>query len=135
MKLESTITERAGFLYLAPLLDGVLLLLVFFVLFGSSFVLKSGVQVNLPASSSALPSARDTHIITVMKGTPPKLFFNESRVDINQLTSRLAAGKLDSSQVTILADRDASFGDVMETAFLALKLGYEVAYGTQPGDE
>jgi biopolymer transport protein ExbD len=70
-----------------------------------------------------------------MKGTPPKLFFNESRVDIDQLTSRLAAGKLDAGQVTVLADRDASYGDVMEAAFLALKLGYEVAFGTQPDQE
>ncbi|MDF1755591.1 MAG: biopolymer transporter ExbD [Verrucomicrobiales bacterium] len=134
MKLESTIPERAGFLYLAPVTDGILLLIAFFVFFGSNNVLKSGVHVDLPASSSTLPSVRNTHIVTVMKGTPPKLFFNESRVDMAQLGAKLASGKVESSHVTILADRDTAYGDVLEAAFLALKFGYQVAFGTQPGE-
>ncbi|MDF1813411.1 MAG: biopolymer transporter ExbD [Verrucomicrobiales bacterium] len=135
MKLESTISERAGFLYLAPVIDGVLLLLVFFAFFGSSFVSKSGVQVVLPSSDSSIPAAGNTHIITVMEGNPPKMFFNESRVDIPQLTTKLASSRLESSQVTVLADRNSAYGDVMEAAFLALKFGYQVAFATQPDDE
>jgi len=134
LKLESTITEKAGFLYLAPMMDAVLLLLVFFV-FGSNFVVKSGVKVNLPSSDSSLPSDRTSHIITIIKGNSPQIYFNESRVDMAQLNARLLAGKAASNQVTILADRDAYYGEVLEIALLALKFRYEVAFGTQPRQE
>lgn len=118
-------------MYLSPLVDGILMLIVFFVFFSSGYVSKSGIEVNLPTSSSTMPSARDTHIVTVMKGTPPKLFFNEARVDLAQLTARLAAGKLETNQVTVMADRDASYGDVIEVAFRALKLDYQVSFATR----
>ncbi len=131
MKLESTISEKAGFLYLAPIMDGVLLLLAFFV-FGSGFVRMSGVSVDLPRSGSALRSAQQQHIITIQHGTPAKIFFNESRVDMVQLRANLQAGKQRTPRVTILADQSTSYGAVMEVAFQALEQGYEVAFGTQP---
>jgi len=134
LKLESTITEKGGFLYTAPLLDAVLLLLVFFII-GSSSVSKSGVQVDLPSSNSAFEEARSIHIITVKDGTPHKVFFNESRVDLTQLNVKLEEGKATSSQVTVLADRDAAYGAVMEVALRALKFGYKVSFGTQPNKE
>lgn len=134
MKLESTITEKGGLLYIAPLLDGVLLLLAFFV-FGSSFVLRSGVQVDLPVSNSALPDSGSTHIVTVLQGTPPKIFFNDVRVDLAQLSTRLIEEKTKSNQVTVLADRDSSYGSVMRVALMALNQGYDVAFGTQPNEE
>lgn len=133
MKLESTITEKAGFLYLTPILDGILLLLVFFIL-SSAHVHKSGVEVSLPHSQSNLPKPRQTHIITVMDGSPPKIYFNESRVDLTQLEQELQSKKT-TNQVTILADRDTVYGAVMEVAVLALKEDYEVFFGTQSGEE
>ncbi len=115
-------------------MDAVLLLLVFFI-FGSNFVVKSGVKVNLPSSRSSLPSERSSHIITIVKGSSPQIYFNESRVDLAQLNTRLIAGKGESNQVTILADRDANYGEVLEIALLALRFHYEVAFGTQPQQE
>ena len=134
MKLESTISEKAGFLYTAPLIDAVLLLLVFFV-FGSSFVLKSGVQVNLPTSKSSLQDSSNSHIVTVMGGSVPKIYFNEARVDMSQLESKLQTGKVTASQITILADRNSEYGFVMEAAILALNYGYQVSFGTKPSHE
>ncbi len=134
MKLESTITDKAGFLYTAPLLDGVLLLLVFFAL-GSGFVLKSGVQIDLPTSGSGLPPSRNTHIVTIQRGSPPKVYFNESRVDSTQFQEELERGKSSSTQLIILADREADYGAVMDAASLALKSGYQVSFGTQPARE
>jgi biopolymer transport protein ExbD len=134
LKLKSTISEKAGFLYLAPFMDTVLLLLVFFIL-SSNFVVKSGVKVNLPSSNSSLPSERNSHIITIVKGPSPQIYFNESRVDMTQLNARLIAGKVESNQVTILADRDSYYGEVLEVALLALRFRYEVAFGAQPQQE
>jgi len=133
VKLESTIKERAGFLYLAPLLDGVLLLLVFFVC-SSSFVLKSGVQIELPASLSSLKSSRNSHII-IMEGNPAKIYFNESRVDAALLDRRFQEGKVASNHVIILADQHTAYGEVMAVALRALNYHYEVAFGTRPSHE
>lgn len=114
-------------------MDGILLLLVFFI-FGSPFVNKSGIQVNLPTSNLAHKS-KNTHIITVIDGSPPKIFFNESRVDQIQLESKLQAGKSITNQVTVLADRSSDYGSVMEVAIIALNYNYDVAFGTQPTSE
>lgn len=134
MKLESTISDRAGFLYIAPLFDGVLLLLAFFI-FASNWVSKSGVEITLPASSSLVRDTRSTHVITIVEGNPTKLYFNDLRVDIPQLNEKLQSEKLASNQITILADQSSAYGSVMEVALLALQYNYEVAFGTKPRAE
>lgn len=131
MRLESTITERAGFLYITPLFDGVLLVLVFFV-FSSNIVSKSGVAVALPTSNSTVKNSKATHVITIIEGAPPKIYFNESRVDMAQLTQKLQAKKSAANHVTILADEGSSYGAVMEVALVALRYNFEVAFATQP---
>lgn len=131
MKLESTITERAGFLYITPLFDAVLLVLVFFI-FSSNIVSKSGVAVALPTSASIVRDSKATHVITIIEGAPPKIYFNESRVDLTQLAGKLQAEKSVANQVTILADEGSSYGAVMEVAIIALRYNFEVAFGTQP---
>jgi len=102
MKLESTIAERAGFLYITPLFDSVLLVLVFFI-FSSNIVSKSGVAVALPTSNSIVKDSKATQ--------------SEKSV---------------ANQVTILADEGSSYGAVMEVALIALRYNFEVAFGTQP---
>ena len=47
MKLESSLPERPGFLFVVPAFNLFALLLVFFLL-GPSFVSQSGVAVELP---------------------------------------------------------------------------------------
>ena len=134
MKLQSTISDKAGFLYTAPLIDCVLLLLVFFI-FGSGAVSKSGLQVDLPSSRSAFQDTANSHVITVTGGTAPKIFFNETRVDHDQLNQRLQGSKVASNRITILADHESEYGLVMETAILALNYGYQVSFGTKPGED
>ena len=129
MKLESTLPERSATLYTVPLLDSVLLLLVFFLL-GSNFILKSGVAVELPFSDSSLPVAETSHIVTISAGDPLQVYFNEKRVEIEDLDSSLEDAVDKSRNVIILADRRADFGRVMGISHLALKHGYEVAFAT-----
>lgn len=134
MKLESTLSDRSGMLYTAPLMDVILLLIIFF-LFGSNFVLKSGVEVKLPTSSSALPSPEDAHIITLIPSASGEFYFNDERVDTDRLGEKLEAAKSRSNDLVILSDESVPYGTVMSIARLVLDAGFEVSFATKSGIE
>jgi len=134
MKLETNLSNRAGMLYVAPLLDVVLLMLVFFLL-GSSMVLKSGYAVTVPYSESSLPSVERSHVITLAASGSSTIFFNEDRVTMEELDLRLADGAADIRQIILRADRAAPFGAVAEVSNLVLSHGYDLAYATTPDFE
>ncbi|MEM6915206.1 MAG: biopolymer transporter ExbD [Verrucomicrobiota bacterium] len=130
MKLESTLGDRSGMLYTSPLIDVVLLLMIFF-LFGSNLVLKSGVDISLPRSSSALPSAQDAHIIMLIPGKNSEIFFNEERIDLSLLDEKLEEGEKRSRQVILLGDESISYGVVMNVSRFILNRGFELSFATQ----
>lgn len=111
------------------MLDMVLLLLVFFVL-SSNFVVKSGVPVDLPVSSSILPPANGSHVITVLPGASPRLFFNEREIAFADLEAALDEATPEHRHVVIMADRTAAFGVVMKISELVTSRGFELAYAT-----
>lgn len=117
-------------LYTAPLMDVILLLIIFF-LFGSNLVLKSGVEVKLPTSSSSLPSAEDAHIITLIPNETGEFYFNDERVNLDSLKGRLGEAVKRSNQVVILGDGAVSYGIVMGIATLVLDAGFEVSFATK----
>lgn len=117
-------------LYTGPLVDVILLLLIFF-LFGSNFVLKSGIEVELPLSNSVLPSAEDAHIITLIPEDSSEFYFNDERVDLAGLESRLDAALTRSKEVILLGDKSIDYGTVMEVSRLVLRKGFEVSFATQ----
>jgi biopolymer transport protein ExbD len=130
VKLESTLDDRSGMLYTSPLIDVVLILLIFFLL-GSNLVLKSGVDVSLPRSSSSLPSAEDAHIITLIPGKASEIYFNDERIDLEQLGDKLDEGVARSKQVILLGDESVSYGTVMNISRFILKRGFELSFATQ----
>lgn len=134
MKLESTLSDRAGQLYMAPLMDVILLLIIFF-LFGSNLVLKSGVEVKLPSSSSSLPTAEDAHVITLVPNATGEFYFNDERVGLETLGSRLEEALKRSNQVVVLGDEGVPYGTVMGIARLALDAGFEVSFATKQETE
>lgn len=117
-------------IYTAPLADVVLLLIIFF-LFGSSLVLKSGVGVTLPRSSSALPVAEEAHIITLLSGDLSTFYFNDQRSDLDSLSSLLDEGAVRSRQVILLGDASIPYGKIMEISEIILQKGFELAFATQ----
>ncbi|MEM7698307.1 MAG: biopolymer transporter ExbD [Verrucomicrobiota bacterium] len=129
MRLESTLSDRAGLLYTAPLVDVILLLLVFF-LFSSNFVIRSGISVELPRSSSSLPSAQEAHIITLAPGMTPQLFFNDGQISFEALEETLGEARVQTDQVILLADRNIDYGTVMVVSEAVLKFGYELSHAT-----
>jgi len=142
MKLESRLPKQSFWLYLGPVLNVLTLLLVFFLL-GSNFVVQSGVKVMLPEGSSRLPGFDRAHIITVGTGTEPEpgknsraypwpYFFDGEPATMEVLKQKLIKAKRNGPKVIVHADSLAPFGRVLDAGNLALSLGFEVAFATQP---
>ncbi len=129
MKLESTLRQNNAVLLAAPVLDTVLVLMIFFLL-GSNFVLRSGISVDLPFSTSTLPPVARAHVITVSPGFAPVIYFDETRITMGELREELESRSGGSRNVILKADRLASHGIVMEITDIILSQGYELAMAT-----
>lgn len=133
MKLVSHLPQSGPALYIAPLLNTVLLLLIFFFL-GSSFVVQSGISVMLPDTASRLSGFEQAHIITVPAGPDATLYYDGREVTLAQLRQALEAERPGQKRAIIHGDVRAPYGRVMEISSLALSLGFEIAHGTTPKD-
>jgi len=132
MKLESHLPKQSPWLYITPLLNAILLLLVYF-LFSSGFVVQSGITVEKPRSSSRLTGFDHAHIITLAAGNEAPLYFNGQRVTLEELRAQLQSLRDGGERRIILhADRQTPSGRLTEVSNLALDLGYEVALSTTP---
>ncbi len=132
MKLHSTLTLRPDFLYLAPLLNIVLLLLIFFLL-NSNLVVRSGIRVDLPVSQSSLKPVERAHIITITAGESPSVWLNEKTVYTGDLQAALEALKSETLHVVVNADQAVPHGMVQRVQNAVLAAGCELAMGTQIG--
>jgi len=130
VKLSSNLGDRSGALYTAPLVDVVLLLIIFF-LFGSNLVLKSGVEVKLPVSGSSLPASEGAHILTVLGGESDGLYLNDERVSPAQLEAALEELRPHSGHVILLGDESVSYGRIMDISQTVLRMGFDLSYATQ----
>ena len=135
MKLESTLRDRSGLLHLAPMLDTVMLLLIF-VLIGGSFVLHSGVEVDVPISSSVFLPQPGAAVITVSPdmGEGSQVMFNGNIVSLAELDLELENNRAESRQVIIRGDNQATWGVCINIMSIAKKYGYEVAISTGSAD-
>lgn len=131
MKLESTLQNRAGLLHLTPMLDTIMLLLIF-VLIGGSYVLHSGIEVDVPVSSSVLQIQPGAHIVTMKPnmGSGSQVMLNGDLVTMQQLSARLEQGRTGSRQVILRGDNQAPFGLGVRIMSMAKNFGYEVAIST-----
>lgn len=131
MKLESQLPKQSPWLYTAPLLNTILLLLVYF-LFTSDFVVRSGITVTPPQSNSRLTGFDRAHIITMPAGLENVIYFDGMRTTTAELRETLKANREGERRAIIHADKQAPHGRVIEVGNIALELGYEVAYSTVP---
>ncbi|GAA5149330.1 MAG: biopolymer transporter ExbD [Verrucomicrobiota bacterium] len=131
MKLESHLPRQSPWLYITPLLNAILLLLVYY-LFSSGFVIQSGITVEKPRSSSRLTGFDRAHIITIAPGNEVPMYFDGRRVNFEELTQRLVDGRAGERRVIIHHDRQAPSGRVVEVINLAQELGFEAALSTTP---
>ena len=132
MKLESTLQERPGMGYIAPLLDVVMLLLIFFLL-SSQFIQRSGYAVDLPFSRSTLESLADANVITIPTGTTELVLLNDARLAIDKLGENLEKKAQKDRQIVIRADQATPHGRVVNIINIARDAGFkDIAVITSP---
>ncbi len=140
MKFRRTVEiEKGRKLEITPLIDVVLLLLIFFML-TSSFVFNPGIKVDIPEYTSAENVKPTDLVVTITKSR--EVFFKGRYVspidNFRQLKLefRKAAGEVKDSRLIIEADMGVPFGKVVEIMSMAMDEGlYNQAIATRPKEK
>jgi len=107
LKLERTLRT----IDIAPLIDVVFLLLIFFML-TSSFIFQPGIKVNLPRAITSEMLSEDSAIINI---TAENLIYYRQKLvtsrELNSVLKEIASARL---AVLIRSDRRASLGRIVE---------------------
>jgi len=105
---------------IAPLIDCVFLLLIFFML-TSSFVVIPGISVKLPKALTS--EGMDSRSLTVVISSEDIIYLNDKPYTAKEVESYTKEGNYDS--IFIKADRDASMGAVVKIWDICKKNGIE----------
>lgn len=120
MIFKRHIELEKGQLDIAPLIDVVFLLLIFFML-TSSFISPQGVRVNLPnaVSGKVLPP-EDLVIFITEKGL---VLVDGKEISHKRLDAKLKVAAEGNSHISIKADKMTPLGKVVEVWDLCRKVG------------
>ncbi|MDD5504698.1 MAG: biopolymer transporter ExbD [Candidatus Omnitrophica bacterium] len=107
IKLERTLKT----IDIAPLIDVVFLLLIFFML-TSSFIFQPGIKVNLPRAITSEMLSEDNAVINITSEN--LIYYNQKLVTLRELNSLLKDVASSRLSVLIRSDRRASLGRIVE---------------------
>ncbi len=107
---------------LAPLVDVIFQLLIFFML-SSSFTFQSGINVRLPKAVTSDVIKEENWIITITSENV--IFLNEKIMTLKELETALGKNKVADRAFLIKSDRRASVGRIVDVWDLCRKLGIE----------
>jgi len=96
-------------LEIAPLIDIVLLLLIFFML-TSNFIMQPGIKITLPKARTSKPQEGENIIVFITEDN--KIFLNDREIDIDELKEALEK-KLKTAEkkiVILKADEKINLG-------------------------
>ena len=96
---------------IAPLIDVVFLLLIFFML-TSSFIFQPGIKVNLPRAITSDMLSEENAMITITAEN--LIYYNQRLVTIKELSSTLKKVASARLPVLIKSDRKTSLGRIVE---------------------
>ncbi len=121
---------------IAPLIDIVFLLLIFFML-TANFIMQPGIKITLPDAKISQPQEE---VIIVFISESGQIYLNEKQVDIDSLENALKV-KLQEVQkktktVVIKADKKIDLGLAVRVMDMAKGAGAEgLTISTKKGDE
>jgi biopolymer transport protein ExbD len=128
MKLEMTLPERPGFLHAVPVLN-LFALLLLFLLLGPSFVMHSGISVEMPPSRFQMERFRDSLVVTL---GPGRLHLGRDSMTLPDLMERLDEihGQDGIAKTIVLMQTDAGtpVGVEREVTEAILGKGFRIAY-------
>lgn len=109
-----------GQIDIAPLIDIIFQLLIFFML-TSSFIFQPGIKVNLPKSVTSQVIQKESMVVAVTSENI--IYLNNTVVTIEELKKSLANAAKKQSPLLIKSDRKASLGRIVEIWDLCRELG------------
>ena len=111
MIFKRHIELEKGQLDIAPLIDVVFLLLIFFML-TSSFISPRGIRVNLPSAVSSKLLPQEDFVISITeKGV---VMIGGKKTSLKKLTAKVKVAAETDSRISIKADKKTSLGKVVE---------------------
>ena len=125
MKLERGYHFHLALFGIMPLLNVLLLVLVFYVL-GSKFTLTPGVQVSLPTTSFALGSQHNAEIVSITGGPAAAIYHRDRAVTMDELRANFSENQSAEKWLIIKADTGTPSGIVAAVADEALRRSYSV---------
>ncbi|NGY03706.1 ExbD/TolR family protein [Solimonas terrae] len=117
---------------LAPMLDFVLNLLIFFII-TNTFVSEAGIHINRPSASTAVKQERANVLVAIAPNG--EVWSDGQRVDIRALRAHLQKRRQENPNAAVIvqADRDARAGLVVEAMDQARLAGFKnVAIAATP---
>jgi biopolymer transport protein ExbD len=111
-------------LNMTPLIDCVLQLLIFFML-SSSFVLQTGIHVDLPKARAPRLQEEQNIIITITRSN--EIFLNDEKMTMEQLPISLLEKITRAKNKTVLVkpDKRVETGKLVEVMSIAKSVGVE----------
>lgn len=111
-------------LNMTPLIDCVLQLLIFFML-SSSFVLQTGIHVDLPKARA--PKLQDEQDLVITITRTNEIFLNDEKMTSDQLPIALLEklAKSENKTVLIKPDKRVETGKLVEVMGIAKSVGVE----------
>ena len=111
---------KKGQLDIAPLIDIVFLLLIFFML-TSNFIFQPGIKVSLPKAVTSEVISSENLVIAVTG--QDLLFLNDKPITVNDLAAKLKEAAAENKSLLLKADTNASLGRVVEIWDLCREIG------------
>ena len=129
--------QQATELNIAPLIDMVFILLIFFLV-TTSFVKESGVEVERPTAATALNKEKSGLLIGITKDN--KVFLDKREIDVRAVRANVARSLAENPEggVVIVADKLSNTGTVVaviDGCKLAGAKNVSIAANLPEGDE
>ena len=118
IKLENGLEQ----INMAPLIDVIFQLLIFFML-SSSFTFQSGINVKLPKAVTSDTVRDGNFVITITSENV--IYLGNKVLTIKELTENLNTPAVRNRPILIKADRRASMGRIVDVWDLCRKIGIE----------
>ena len=124
MKFKRHIKQEHSFeqISMAPLIDVIFLLLIFFML-SSSFTFQSGINVKLPKAVTSDTIQEDNLVVLI--SSENVIYWNDTVLTVEELDEKLKDYAGRDRPVLIKSDRRASMGRIVDVWDLCRKYGIE----------
>lgn len=121
-RIKRRTSIKKGQIDIAPLIDVMFLLLIFFML-TSNFVLQPGIKVRIPKAVTSEIIETENLIVSIT--AQDLLYLNYKPIRLSELKTILKKTAVDNKTVLIKSDIGASLGRVVEIWDLCRELGIQ----------